>query len=201
MGILVFGDTETTGKIPKYAVSSNLSIMPHMVELGAISVDEESLEVIREINVLIKPDGWTIPEEATNIHGISQEMAEKDGVPIEDVMPEFYEMLKPKNDFIAFNVDFDAKILSASFWRAKASRDHIYGVRRNLKCIMKAATPICKIPSPYRWAKDYKWPRLEEAYEIFFKEKPEVAHRAIDDIRNSIKVYKYLRDNGHIPAV
>ncbi len=101
---LVF-DTETTGII-NYQRPVGHESQPHIVQLGAQLLDD-SVKVKGELNLLIKPDGWTIPQEATNVHHISTEDCEKFGVPIRAALGLFNLWLGFNPLLIAHNTDFD----------------------------------------------------------------------------------------------
>ena len=70
MALLFFYDTETTG-IPNFKEPSEHPDQPHIVQIAAALVDDETRKTVSSINLIIKPDGWAIPEELTEIHGIS----------------------------------------------------------------------------------------------------------------------------------
>lgn len=58
---LIF-DTETTGKA-QFKLSPAHPTQPHIVQIGAQLLDDE-FKVRGEINLIIRPDGWTVPKEA-----------------------------------------------------------------------------------------------------------------------------------------
>ncbi|WP_182340872.1 hypothetical protein [Comamonas koreensis] len=55
-------DTETTG-LPLFKEPSEHPDQPHIVQLGAILVDLNTRTTIASMDVIIRPDGWTIPDE------------------------------------------------------------------------------------------------------------------------------------------
>lgn len=69
-----FFDTETTG-LPLFKEPSEHPGQPHIVQLGACLVDLDSREVLSTLDVMIKPDGWLIPDKVDAIHGITTEKA------------------------------------------------------------------------------------------------------------------------------
>ncbi len=180
---LVF-DTETTGffnaKIPKTDPAQ-----ARCVQLGAILFDENDI-VRGELNVIIKPDGWTVPAAAANVHGITTEIAEKYGIPIAVAMSVFNRFVSLSDTLIAHNFPFDDGILQGEFQRL--ARDTEFTKKKSF-CTMKASTDICKIPGP----RGVKWPSLMEAHEFFFKEKFEGAHDAMADVRACKRVYQHLQ--------
>uniref|UniRef100_UPI0035C670C3 exonuclease domain-containing protein n=1 Tax=Serratia quinivorans TaxID=137545 RepID=UPI0035C670C3 len=73
-------DTETTG-LPNWKVPSDSPEQPHLVQLAGVLSNAETGEEIQSMNVIIKPDGWEIPEEVTAVHGITTEYALEHGIP------------------------------------------------------------------------------------------------------------------------
>lgn len=88
--ILVF-DSETNG-FPLWKERSEDPRQPHIVQLGAILCDEDTQEIIEELDVIIKPDGWEITKETSDIHGITQEMALDVGIPEKEAVERFVEL-------------------------------------------------------------------------------------------------------------
>ena len=74
MNIALVYDTETTG-LPLFREPSESPAQPHLVQLGASLVDLDTRSVLSSIDVIVKPDGWTIPDEVAAIHGITNEKA------------------------------------------------------------------------------------------------------------------------------
>ena len=87
--MLLFFDTETTG-LPKNwkAPVTDLDNWPRLVQLAYLVYDFDG-NLIHSCNEIIKPDGFTIPTEASNVHGITTEMAKQRGSDINDVFELF----------------------------------------------------------------------------------------------------------------
>lgn len=185
MKILVF-DTETTGKA-NFSRPPSDPVQPRVVQLGALLCDETT--EYGKLNILVKPDGWIIPVEASAIHGITTEKATAEGVSISDVMQQFDDLAKQAEVLVAHNSDFDIFILEGEYFRL--GRD---GPNLPVKCTMHAATPICKLPS----RRGYKWPKLIEAYQHAFKESFEGAHDAFADVRACARLYFWLAEQKAI---
>ena len=82
----LFIDTETTGLPNDYnAPSSDVNNWPRLVQLSWILTDKKG-NIDSEINYIIKPNGFVIPKLASNLHGITNEMANSEGVLIKDAM-------------------------------------------------------------------------------------------------------------------
>lgn len=176
-------DTETTGlvnfKIPFDQQTSR------MVQLGMILLDEK-LEIVSEVGVVIKPEGFTIPEKMTEIHGISQSIAEKYGVPLHAALEVFNSFASVARVYIGHNLKFDKAIVASEFARDTTS---LYSwLVHDEYCTMLQSTGICKLPG----AHGYKWPKLSEAYKFFFNETLIDSHDALTDVRATVRIYKEL---------
>ena len=85
---LVF-DTETTGLPLNFkAPLTDFNNWPRMVQI-AWQIHDIRGELIDVKNYIIKPDGFTIPYNSEKIHGISTELANKKGVPLNEVLSLF----------------------------------------------------------------------------------------------------------------
>jgi DNA polymerase-3 subunit epsilon len=67
MNIAIFYDTETTG-LPLFKEPSEHPDQPHIVQLAGCLVDLDTRKTIASMDVIVKPDGWTIS------HGLSRWM-------------------------------------------------------------------------------------------------------------------------------
>ena len=83
---ILFFDTETTG-LPLWKEPSEDPRQPHLVELAALLVNPDTREMIAFMDVIIKPNGWTIPVDVSEIHGITTERALAEGIPEEEALP------------------------------------------------------------------------------------------------------------------
>lgn len=194
MNALIF-DTETTG-LPDYKLPIDHPSQPYIVQLAAILSDDDG-EVKGSMNVIIKPSGWTIPSEASNVHGISTGDALEYGVPIELALHMFMELYKKADYLVAHNIDFDLRMLRR-YAKNKDTDIFTDGMTVNYDT-MKAMTNVCKLDLTERqkaaqvrnkdggwapaggWPK-YKSPTLSESYWHFFTEAIEGAHDAMVDV-------------------
>ena len=71
----LFFDTETSG-LPKSwkAPPSDVDNWPHAVQVGWVLCKPDG-SVEEERDAIVKPDGWTIPDAAARVHGITTERA------------------------------------------------------------------------------------------------------------------------------
>jgi len=170
---LVF-DTETTGLIKKGVPLSDPS-QPRCVQLGAILFEDEGA-VLAELNLIIRPDGWTVPQVCVDVHGITTEKAQRCGVPIAFALSVFNQLSILADTMVAHNFDYDDQVLRGEFERLGKTPE--FTKKANF-CTMKAATDIVRIPS----ARGFKYPRLQETHKFLFGEEFEGAHDAMADVR------------------
>ena len=172
---ILFFDTETTG-LPKdwNAPLSDLKNWPRLVQL-AWQVYDQHQNLIEENDFVIKPNGFTIPIEASNVHKITTEKANQTGENLDKVLQLFYHSVIESNLLVAHNYNYDYSIMGSELLRN--GKDNILDKKQNI-CTMKSSTDFCQIPGPY----GYKWPKLEELHSILFNESFN-AHNALDDIK------------------
>lgn len=182
----IFFDTETTGKA-EFRLPPEHPSQPHIVQLAAIMVDDNRVERA-SMSVIIAPDGFSIPKEAADIHGITTEIASRCGVPLVSGLYLFSKLCEVATDVVAHNMDFDYIMMRAECARLNkpcrmSELTHF--------CTMRAATDHCKLPGNYG---KYKWPKLEEAYRHFMGSEFVGAHDALADVRGCAAVYFAMKD-------
>ncbi len=187
----LFFDTETTG-LPKNWNSplSDLDNWPRLVQIAWLQYDSKGRKVLEQ-DYIIKPEGFTIPDEAARIHGISTERARKEGVALEKVLEEFSRLIDESNYLVAHNMGFDEKIIGAEFLRQNTGNSLL---QANKICTMKESTDFCKLPGNY----GYKWPKLSELHIKLFNNDFEEAHDAAVDIAACAKCFWELKNRGII---
>ena len=182
---LIF-DTETTGIIQKRLPAHDPS-QPHIVSIAAVLLNG-GLREYSCMDVIIKPDGWTIPEDAVKVHGITDEIANQYGVPIGPVLTLFNHLCFKADVLVAYNAAFDTEVIKSEL--ARKGREH-YLHDEKLRCCMLECAQELKLPNTRGYG-DYKWPKLEESYKFFFGEDMQNAHNALWDVRNTAKIWKHL---------
>jgi DNA polymerase-3 subunit epsilon len=181
-----FFDTETTGVPRNYKASvSDLKNWPRLVQIAWLLADEEANEV-SSAEYMVKPEGFVIPREAAKIHGITTELARRNGAALSTVLTAVAIAINRASVLVAHNMPFDEKILGAEFLRS--GYPNIVESKKRM-CTMQSATNYCRLPGPY----GYKWPTLQELHEKLFKEAFEGAHRALVDVRACARCYFELK--------
>ena len=183
----LFFDTETTG-LPRSwkAPVTDLNNWPRMIQIAWILCNEDG-DRIESADFIIKPENFIIPQEATNVHGISTEKALAEGENLEKVLNIFNELVNKANYIVAHNISFDEKIIGAEFLRKgiKGQFD-----KKPKLCTMHASTKYCKLPGRY----GYKWPKLSELHIKLFGEDFEDAHDASVDIDATVRCFWEMRE-------
>lgn len=203
MNLALVYDTETTG-LPLFKEPSEHPDQPHLVQLAASLVDLDTRATLSSIDVIVKPDGWIIPDEVATIHGITTEKAHDLGVP-EDVAVDMLLSMWDGRMRIAHNESFDARILRIAIKRHIDPRDTIHAIPPSdgwkagrSECTALLTTPICQLPPTAKMRAagfgKFKTPKLAEAYRHFFGRDFEGAHTAGADVAACIAVYFAVQD-------
>lgn len=183
----LFYDTETTG-LPLWKEPSEDERQPHIVELAASLVDLDTRTILYSLHSIVRPDGWTIPDEVAAIHGITTERALAEGVDEATVVSAFMFMHAAASKRVAHNQSFDARILRIALKRFGYSEDELEEFKAApSECTCYGARPHTKLPKN-------KLPKLGEAYRHFTGLELEGAHSAVADVAGCIAVYFGIAD-------
>lgn len=187
---LIF-DTETTG-LPKNwnAPITDFDNWPRLVQLAFSYYDKDGNE-LEKGNLLIKPEGFKIPIEATKIHGITTDIALNEGRDLRKVLEEFLPFLEETEFLVAHNIAYDENIMGAEYLR-KRIENIIPSIKKI--CTMKQSTEYCALPG----SDGYKWPRLSQLYRQLFGEDFEGAHDAYADMQATARCFWELKKKGVI---
>ncbi|HRY62572.1 MAG TPA: 3'-5' exonuclease [Candidatus Paceibacterota bacterium] len=187
----LFFDTETTG-LPKdwKAPVTKLDNWPRLIQIAWVLYDEEG-NTLEERSYIVKPDGFEIPKVASDIHGITTEMALREGRPLVDVLKEFSQVADKAKRLVAHNMSYDIMIIHAELLRNGLP----CGIEKKVKiCTKESSTNFCAIDGPY----GYKWPKLNELYMKLFNEELKDAHDALVDVKATAKCFWEMKKRGVI---
>lgn len=194
---LVF-DVETTGLF-KYRLAADDPSQPRVCQIAGALVSEDERVPLKTYEAIIKPDGWTVPEGATEIHGLTTEKCADLGIPIKEALDGFMALYDRALVLAAFGMTFDSKALRAELRRD--GRPDRFGEKLEA-CVMRAATPVCDIPPTEKMSaagRNYpKTPNLTEACQIILGETHEDAHDALADVGKTVTIYRSLVTHGQI---
>lgn len=186
----LFFDLETTGlpknykfgSFPDYRDLSNYD-ESRVLSMAFHLYDDKQHLLIKMYNI-IYPD---FEVKNSEIHGITKEIAEKEGIKWEDVI-DLLTLLVYKCDFlIGHNVNFDISVLSAELYRRGYVNLARVVIEKQKVCTMLLGKNITKIKK--EGFKDYKFPKLSELYFHLFQEEMKDAHNAEQDVINTVKCF------------
>ena len=187
---LIF-DTETTGLPNDYnAPISDVDNWPRCVQI-AWQLHDELGNLVEHNDYLIKPDGFDIPYDSEQIHGISTHLAREKGVAISFVLEEFTKALDKANFIVGQNVGFDVKIMGAEWYRAGI--DSPLEQKPVLDTCTETTANLLKIPGG-RGGR-FKLPTLTELHEYLFGHPFNEAHNATADVEATTRCFLELIRN------
>lgn len=137
---------------------------------------------------LVRPDGFNIPYDAEQIHGISTELAKEMGVGIREVLEKFNSALSRAKFVVGQNVGFDLNIMGAEFHRYQV--DNILHQMPVLDTCTEHTAQLCRIPGG-RGGK-FKLPTLTELHQYLFGEPFAEAHNATADVEATTRCFLEL---------
>nr|WP_321232398.1 DNA polymerase III subunit alpha [uncultured Psychroserpens sp.] len=181
---LIF-DTETTG-LPKRwdAPITDVDNWPRCIQI-AWQLHDEMGNCIDHQDYLVKPDGFNIPYDAEKIHGISTELAEEQGVTLQNVLEKFNGALSKTKFVVGQNVKFDLNIMGAEFVRLNMA-NQLQELPVLDTCTEHTAA-LCQIPGG-RYGK-FKLPTLTELHQFLFNKPFSEAHNATADVEATTRCF------------
>ena len=110
-------DTETTGLPEDFSAPiTDFDNWPRIVQI-AWKVYDISGKELSSHNRIIKPDGFTIPQESIRVHRITNERANKEGISLQVALDEFVASIQSSKFLIAHNISVDDKVTACEFLR------------------------------------------------------------------------------------
>lgn len=191
MAYTLFFDTETNG----YPGSNMKPWDQRIVELAAILCDEQGKE-LHCFDAIVDPGDYVdIHSDSAAIHGISYQLAREVGLPLTIVLAYFFNLCKNTDRFVAHNLDFDMRVVDGELSRLKKNKPW---EGKPGFCTMKSCTDLVCLPPTGKMQaagrNHHKSPKLEEAYEFFFKEPHKGAHNALADARACKRIFYHIQD-------
>jgi len=211
---LVF-DVETTGLLPKKRRTKTNEISksnenpiesyPYIIQLSFVLYDMIECRIEQTYDSYIKiPEEIQIPEQVSQLTGITKEICNEKGKNILEVIENFYEAYMLAEVIVAHNIEFDEKMISIELQRNRQQILHkapycftifskIYeslkGVQRY--CTMKNGVQLCAITIDSKTTK--KWPRLSELHQKLFDVVPNGLHNSMVDVTACLRCYLRMR--------
>lgn len=188
----LFFDTETTG-IPKdyHAPSSDLENWScRLVQLSWL-MEDDSKTIISQGDFIIRPEGFEIPKESSDVHGITTEVALEKGLDLKKAVYYFLGACKLADLIVGHNVSYDMHVVGAELIRTWG-KDYIEAIPT--ADTMLSSIDFCAIPGKY----GYKWPKLMELHNKLFGCDFDNAHNSFADITATEKCFWELKRIGVI---
>jgi len=200
MKVLVF-DTETTGLQEKGASIYDKSKWPHIIQLSYILYDTSNNSALIKNNYIKIDKSVIISPESFNIHSISREILDCQGINIVDALKAFNECLKDCDIVVGHNISFDKRLIFVECFRHNIKQyftqfnKHGQIVKPEF-CTMKNSTDFCKLERLTKTNQVYnKLPKLSELYSLLFPEEPLPSdlHNSLIDVAMTLRCYlKYI---------
>ena len=177
---VLFFDTETTG-IPDRAHKWDVDFMeyPHVVQMAWI-------HGCKVENHIIRPEGWEIPQETVDVHGITTEYALEHGEPFASVVDMFIQDCHDAGLICGHNIHFDTGIVKANILR-ELGRE--YYDANDVETALYKGKRIDTMRPTMKWVDArmangrLKFPNLSELYSRCFPGETFPAHDAIEDVK------------------
>jgi len=187
--MILFFDTETTGFFQDRLPYDHPD-QPRLVQLAAQLTTDDGLP-LSSISLIVNP-GIAIPERASAVHGITNDIAEQVGISENTAIGIFAFMARRSAVVVAHNSKFDVGVMECV--RARTS---IPLELPETFCTMENSSPIINLPPTERMRAvgimKPKPPKLEECIRHFFGEELEGAHDAMVDLVACRRVYFHLK--------
>ena len=184
---LIF-DTETTG-LPKNwsAPLSDSDNWPRCVQI-AWQIHDAMGNLLEHQDYLIQPEGYNIPFDAEKVHGISTELAQKEGIPLVEMVEKFNQALAKAKFIVGQNVGFDLNIMGAEFYRL--GMESPLSSMPVLDTCTEVTANLLKLPGG-RGGR-FKLPTLTELHQYLFNQPFAEAHNATADVEATTRCFLEL---------
>mgnify|MGYP001136515466 CR=1 FL=1 len=190
---LIF-DTETTGLPQNYnAPLTDFENWPRLVQI-AWQLHDMRGNLLVARNLIVKPDGFTIPYNSVQIHGISTERAMEEGLDIKEVLSMLKDDIAKAEHGIGHNIEFDYNIVGSEYLRAGLDNplEELSDIDTKLE-----GTNFCAIPGGR--GGQFKWPTLTELHQKLFGKGFDDAHDAAYDVDATARCFFGLIKESVIP--
>ena len=185
-------DTETTGKALSFSAPiTDFNNWPRMVQIAWKVFDANGVETDSK-NLIIKPNGFIIPDEVIKIHRISNERAKAEGIPLRQALDLFATAVKNNKYLIAHNITFDENVVGCELLR-----EEMHNYVQDIQHIdtMKLTTEYVGIPNS-RGRSGFKYPSQAELHQKLFDKGFDDAHDALADVTALSNCFFKLQEIG-----
>ena len=184
---LIF-DTETTGLPKRYdAPLTDFDNWPRCIQI-AWQLHDDLGNLVDQQDYLVQPDGFDIPYNSEQIHGISTELAQTQGVPLAQVLERLQSALKNDPVVAGHNIEFDLNIMGSEYLRA--GMENPLEKVSSLDTASRGTANLVKIPGGP--GGNFKFPKLDELHRFLFQQGFEEAHNATADVEATTRCFLEL---------
>ena len=190
---VLFFDTETTG-IPERSWNwdTDFEQYPHVVQMAWLHGCKVETHIIR-------PNGWEIPQETVDVHGITTEYALEHGEPFASVVDMFIQDCHDAGLICGHNIHFDTSIIKANILR-ELGRE--YYDANDVENALYKGKRIDTMRPTMKWVDArmangrLKFPNLSELYSRCFPGESFPAHDALEDVKAVAKCLPVILELG-----
>lgn len=190
---VLFFDTETTG-IPERSWNwdTDFEQYPHVVQIAWLHGCKVETHIIR-------PDGWEIPQETVDVHGITTEYALEHGEPFASVVDMFIQDCHDACLICGHNIHFDTSIIKANILRDLGRE---YYDANDVENALYKGKRIDTMRPTMKWVDArmangrLKFPNLSELYSRCFPGESFPAHDALEDVKAVAKCLPVIVELG-----
>ena len=200
MKVLVF-DCETSGLPVSGASIYEKSKWPHIIQLSYILYDLSNNSSLIKNNYIKIDESVIITQESYNIHNISREILNSQGISIVRALKEFNECLEKCDIVVGHNISFDKRLIFVECFRHNVKQYFTQLIDNKKKhklefCTMKNTRQFCKLERLSITNQVYnKMPKLSELYALLFPNEPlpKELHNSLIDVAMTLRCYvKYV---------
>ena len=190
---VLFFDAETTG-IPERSWNwdTDFEQYPHVVQMAWLHGCKVETHIIR-------PDGWEIPQETVDVHGITTEYALEHGEPFASVVDMFIQDCHDAGLICGHNIHFDTSIIKANILRVLGRE---YYDANDVENALYKGKRIDTMRPTMKWVDArmangrLKFPNLSELYSRCFPGESFPAHDALEDVKAVAKCLPVILELG-----
>lgn len=177
---MILFDTETTGLVNPTLVP--LDQQPEIIELGAVKLDDATLEEVEYFTALVKPKRLPLDPKITQITGLTS-FDLQDQKPFAAYYLPLCQFFLGEHVLVGHNLDFDRSLLWFELQRIDKVRQFPWPYVH--QCTVELTFHL----NGYRLSQD-------KLYQHYCQKPPSGAHRALADVRNLADVVRLMRAEG-----
>lgn len=188
-----------------------LKLWPYIVQFSYVIYDTILNDIVLSSDAIIRlQDEIIIPEDSIKIHGITNEISQKNGINIHLILNDFFRNLRDIDLLVGHNVSFDINMIKVELLRLiyesnsiSENEVNVYKYNldfltnyKNIFCTLQESIDLCDIKAIDKFGKKYtKFPKLLELHQKLFDSKPNNLHNSFNDILVTLRCFMKLKNN------